>query len=240
MGVCVGLWVWHHVCGGLNLQHIQLCKLHFRRGETVSKHFETTFEWITRSLWCGGLKAWRASVGPLHCTQRKHHVTTCLSIGWRLEGVVLFSIAVLQLIQQPGCAPSALSAWVFLLDNQLVFSASPGYVRGVNICWEHLSNVDRTGVWRHFSRSDSQGCGCWPCLQCAAVKGLFLPVLSNVSHDFMITVGQCAGRDFDWLNVVQVKIIITIPIIIEKLKKNNQWVIENLIIQRNRFMPLYP
>lgn len=97
--------------------------------------------------------------------------------------------------------------------------------------------MDRTGVWRHFSRSDSQGCGCLPCLQCGAIKGLFLPVLTKVSHDFMITVEQCAGRDWNWLNVLQVKIIIRILIIINTHKKNYQCVKENLIIQRIRFMP---
>lgn len=56
----------------------------------------------------------------------------------------------------------------------------------------------------------------------AQSKASFCPVLSNVSHDFMITVGQCAGRDWSWLNAVQVKIIITVIIIIVTLKKNRQ------------------
>lgn len=63
--------------------------------------------------------------------------------------------------------------------------------------------MDRTGVWRHFSRSDSVGV--WllgVCLQCGAIKGLFLPVLSNVLHDFMITGGQCAARDENRFKVV--------------------------------------
>lgn len=82
-----------------------------------------------------------------------------------------------------------------LLDNQLVFSASQSYVRRVNICSEHLSNVDGTWVWRHFSRSDGMGTegrgggGVGVCLQCSVVKGLFLPVQSNILHDFMITGG---------------------------------------------------
>lgn len=51
----------------------------------------------------------RATAHPQH----KHHVTAFLSIGWQVEGVVLFSIPVLELIQQPGCTPSALSARAF-------------------------------------------------------------------------------------------------------------------------------
>lgn len=43
--------------------------------------------------------------------------------------------------------------------NQLVFSSSPSYVRKVNICTKHLSNVDRTGGWRHFSWSFWVGLG---------------------------------------------------------------------------------
>lgn len=211
MGLFLRLWMWHHVGGGLDLQHIKSCKLHFRPGDTVSKHCEATFRWITRSLWCGGLKGWRVLVGPLHT----HSVNTTLQPVFPLAGgsrewrpfPSLSSNSFNSLVVHPGPPRPG--------DNQLVFSPSPGYVRGVNICWEHLSNVDRTGVWRHFSRSGSQGCGCWPCLQCGAVKGLFLPVLSNVSHDFTMTVGQCAGRDWNWFKVVRSKII--------KINTNNNW-----------------
>lgn len=69
-------------CGGPNLQYIKLCKLHFRWGDKVSKHFQTTFRGITRSLWCGGLKGWRVLVGPLHT----HSINTMLQPFFLLAG----------------------------------------------------------------------------------------------------------------------------------------------------------
>lgn len=69
------------------------------------------------------------------------------------------------------CFLSVLSTWFksdffahsapscMISHNQLVFSSSPSYVRKVNICPKHLSNVDRTGGWRHFSWSFWVGLG---------------------------------------------------------------------------------
>lgn len=76
IGLCVRLWVWHHVSGGLNLQHIKLCKLHFT---TVSKHFE-----VDHSLFV----LWRikglARVG--RPTAHTHSVNTTLHPVFLLAG----------------------------------------------------------------------------------------------------------------------------------------------------------
>lgn len=65
--------------------------------------------------------------------------------------------------------------------NQLVFSASPSYVRKVNICPTHLSNVDRSG---------GVGLGGSACVSCR-VNGLFLLMLRNILHDFVLSGWLC-------------------------------------------------
>lgn len=152
-------------------------------------------------LLCGGFRVSHAGINALSINITC--VTNSLFIGWRgreWHWVVFYSFnsVILHLLPVVSCMFS---------DNQLVFAPSQSYVRRVNICWKHLSDLDRTGGWRDFSQS---GCG-WRVgeggwlvgVYGVAVNGLFLPVLSDISHGLMLTGWQCVGGMHYWTSILQ-------------------------------------
>lgn len=161
-----------------------------------AKVIELTLWTITCSLWYD----WFRVFGPVNWVLYTHSINIMSQPCFLLAGGVREGHCFLSM--------STISWWIvsfcpvllcMFSDNQLVFSSSQSYVRRVNICSKHLSNVDRTGVWRHFSQSLRMGVEVVGlCLQCSVVKGLFLPVLSNISHDFILTGWQCVGDKQQW------------------------------------------
>lgn len=139
-----------------NRYYVKLFNHHFRRGDKISRSYLAyiTGNHLLFIMW------WIQGLGRVSQVLYTHSINIMLQPSFLLAGGAREWHCFLSM----SSTSTTVSFYTLcpvrsrmLLDNQLVFSSSQSYVRTANICSKHLSNVDRTGVWRHFSRSAGVG-----------------------------------------------------------------------------------